>query len=120
MQPYNKPVMLYFGSPSCHKCIVSLSAISGIISLNENNFKFVNGDDFENEETQKLCDDHNVDEYPHVKIFLLGEVIYEKIGDLNIQEVVDNMLEYSHHLEAISKKRKQYESKYSTEEGNRS
>ena len=112
MQPYYGPVMLYFGSPDCHKCITSLAAIGQKVTLDERNFKFVNGDDFDNEEVQKLCDEHGVDEYPHVKIYVHGDLKYEEVGDLDIQDISDRM------TESIQTKVIKNESKPSAEESN--
>lgn len=114
MQFYNGPKMLFFGSPSCFKCAEALSKISARVTLDERNFKFINGDDFDNEETQKLCDEHNVDEYPHVKIYVYGDLKYEEVGELSILEICDRM------VETIQTKVIKNESKSSTEESNRS
>lgn len=88
---YYNPYMLYFGSPSCHKCIESLVKIRRSVDLNESNFKFINGDDLSNDEVQKFCDEHGVDEYPHIKIYLRGELMFEQIGDLDTKEISERM-----------------------------
>lgn len=88
---YIKPKMLFFGSPACDKCVRYKVALSKEIDLNVNNFTFINGDDLENAEVQKFCDQHNVDEYPHVKIYVLNKCIHEEVGDLNIQKIVGHM-----------------------------
>ena len=85
---YVRPKMLFFGSPSCDRCIRYQVLLSKELTLHENNFKYVNGDDFDNKEIQDLCDYHNVDEYPHVKIYALNRCIYEEIADLNVKEIV--------------------------------
>lgn len=92
MQPYNGPVMLFFGSPDCHKCASSLSEISKKVTLDDKNFKFVNGDDFDNEEIQLMCDKHGVDEYPHIQIYVNGQLMYEEIGKLDIEEICERMI----------------------------
>jgi len=83
--------MLYFGSPACEKCIKFYSQLSKEMPLSKSNFQFVNGDDLDNKEVQDLCDLHKVDEYPHVKIYVGEELIYEKIGDLSINEIRNKM-----------------------------
>ena len=92
MSFYNGPRMLYFGSPNCHNCITSLAAIRKRVFLDDKNFQFINGDDFDNEEIQKLCDSHGVDEYPHIQIYLNGELVYEEIGKLDIDEICERMI----------------------------
>jgi len=104
--------MLYFGSPSCEKCIRFLARIGERVKLDERNFRFINGDDFENEETQALCDKHEVDDYPHVKIFVNGELKYEEVGDLDVHEIGDRM------TERIQVKVIKNESKSPTDESN--
>ncbi len=83
--------MLYFGSPSCEKCVRYYIQLKNQTPLNKKNFRFVNGDDFDNKEIQSLCDLHNVDEYPHVKIFREEECIYEQIGELNLLDIINTM-----------------------------
>ena len=88
---YIRPIMMYFGSPSCEKCISYYNRLSKLISLNSKNFRFINGDDFDDKDTQNLCDQHNVNEYPHVKIYILNKCVYEEVGELNIQEICKKM-----------------------------
>jgi len=111
---YYGPRMLFFGSPDCYKCIKALSDISRRVTLDERNFQYINGDDFDNEEIQRLCDKHEVDEYPHVEIYVNGDLKYREIGNLDIEEISDRM------FEVVQTKVIKNESKPPTDESNKS
>ena len=73
--------ILFFASTNCKKCKAILKAIkkSGLLSSSE----LIYIDAFDDNK-QDFCDEHNVDELPHIKVYLGEKVVYEAISECNI------------------------------------
>jgi hypothetical protein len=77
----------FFGSPHCEKCMTLLFDIKEAGVEIEENDKFFLIDALDDEE-EEICDEHNVDDLPHVKVISKkGKVLFEKIGMFDPQEL---------------------------------
>jgi hypothetical protein len=77
-----KNIMFYiyfFGSASCKSCRELLKAIvkTKLLKVKGIEYKFI---DALADENQAMCDEHGVDEIPHVKVFKNNNLIFEEIG----------------------------------------
>ncbi len=78
----NRPVNVrIFGSKDCKNC---KSAIT-VLQLLKLSYKFI---DAFAEEQQKLCDDNDVNQLPHIQILKENDVVWQKHGDEAIGEFV--------------------------------
>lgn len=70
---------LFFGSDDCPNCVAFKQAIeqSGLTRLSKAGYTFV---DAYADDTQAFCDQHDVDEIPHVKVFDGNREIFSRTG----------------------------------------
>ena len=78
--------LLFFGADTCKKCGVLLrdikkKKIDKLASL-------IYIDAFDNNR-QEICDEHAVDELPHIKIYDGNKLAYESIGNWDIRAIED-------------------------------
>ena len=81
--------LYFFGSDKCKKCREILISLyeNGMLNNDIIKFKFINA--FA-DEYQTFCDEHNVDELPHIKLYdTRNNVILEKIGSFEIEDILD-------------------------------
>jgi glutaredoxin-related protein len=72
--------LLFFGSDGCEKCCEVKDA------LLKNNIEYDFVDAFDKSSVvQAFCDDHFVDEIPHLKIYKNKECLREFIGDFDVE-----------------------------------
>ena len=78
----NKKKILFFGNKDCEQCKKILSQIKKY-KLDEIN-KFIYIDAFADDK-QNFCDEHNIDELPHVKAYNIdGELVFNEFDKINI------------------------------------
>jgi hypothetical protein len=81
--------LYFFGSEKCKECRKMLLMLYGIGILNNNivKFKFI---DALADEYQTFCDEHNVDELPHVKLYdIKNNLIFTQIGSFKPEDILD-------------------------------
>lgn len=76
----------FFGSPSCDNCLELLNDLAGY------NFDFTDEDEFclvdaFDDNNEELCDEHEVDQLPHVKILDGDQVLFERVGMFDPDEM---------------------------------
>lgn len=83
----------FFGSPSCDNCLKLLNNLANY------DFNFTDKDEFclvdaFDDNYEELCDEHGVDELPHVKILDGNNVLFERIGMFNPSEMEQVVNQY--------------------------
>ena len=84
----------FFGSPTCDRCFELLNNLANatLDLREEDEFCMIDAFDDSNE---ALCDEHNVDDLPHVKVVLSnGSILFEHIGVFN-PEMLTNSIEFA-------------------------
>ena len=71
--------LYFFGSEDCETCQLMLEILECTGITDNKNMDFVFIDAFD-EDQQTFCDEHEVDEIPHVKLIDEKEIVFERIG----------------------------------------
>ena len=81
----------FFGSPTCKDCL----KIFVILEKFQVDYKYIDGHDIENDEVYNMCEEHNVEELPHLQ-FLddNNKIIVEHIGPLTEIEFTTYIEDY--------------------------
>ena len=77
----------FFGSSNCRDCLELF------VILNKTNVDFEYIDAFD-DDTQELCDEHNVDQIPHIQFVEDEEVIIEHVGPIDEEEFMQYLIDY--------------------------
>ena len=77
-KPFNIRI---FGSQNCNNCKTAYT----VLQMLKLSYQFVDAFD---ENTQKICDDNNVNKLPHIQILKAETVLWEKHGEDAIGELV--------------------------------
>ena len=77
----------FFGSSNCRDCLELF------VILNKTNVDFEYTDAFD-DDTQELCDEHNVDQIPHIQFVEDEEVIIEHVGPIDEEEFMQYLIDY--------------------------
>ena len=88
--------LYFFGSEDCETCQVMLAILdkTGIVESRDFDFVFV---DAYSEDQQDFCDEHEIDEIPHIK--LVGDnndILFERIGIFHpnlIKELINDNID---------------------------
>ena len=77
--------IIFFGSDDCKKCIAAIEEMkeTGLDKL-ASHFLYVDAFD---DDKQPLCDEHDVDKLPHVKVYSNGQLAYESVGSCDIDKI---------------------------------
>ena len=78
--------ILFFGSDECKKCLAAMKQIQEK-ELDKLSYHFLYVDAFD-DDRQELCDEHGVDDLPHVKVFSDGKLAYESIGSCSVEKII--------------------------------
>ena len=78
-----------FGSNECSNCV----AVFLWLSREKIDFEFVDAFN-EDDKIQKLCDDHSVDDLPHLQFLNNDEIIFEHIGSLDVETLINYLSTY--------------------------
>jgi len=70
-------IILFFGNENCVKCKSLLEQLVNADITKKATLKIV---DAFKDEYQDFCDEHGVDELPHIKIYHENKLLYELIG----------------------------------------
>jgi hypothetical protein len=85
-------VLYFFGSDKCEKCkqlLIDIHSL-GILDSPKMELKFI---DAFAEENQDFCDEHEVDELPHVQIYdSHNNLIFEKIGMFDPKNILEEIV----------------------------
>ena len=86
--------LYFFGSDECETCQLMLAIFDTAGILENHNIEFIFVDAFSNDQ-QSICDDHEVDEIPHIKLFDdEDEILFDRIGVFNpfvIKEILSSL-----------------------------
>ena len=84
-----KKTLLFFGDKDCLQCKRLLSKIEKYRIKEITRFNYIEAF---SEKNQDICDKHNVDEIPHVKLFAPdGELLNDQFGTVNIIELLNKI-----------------------------
>jgi len=77
--------ILFFASPDCMNCAISHNELKKSGLLLKHNFVYI---DAMEDDTQDFCDEHDVDEIPHIKIYDdNNSLIFERCGLFLLEDV---------------------------------
>jgi len=79
----------FFGSPECRDCM------EVFVLLNKFNLDYDHIDATEDDdELQDFCDDHEVEELPHLQFIIDDSIILQHVGPLREEELIGYLVDY--------------------------
>jgi len=81
----------FFGSNDCPKCKKYIKLAKKLCETYNLNYVFINGDE-DDDGIQAFCDEHNVEKYPHIKIYNKDKLVFEDIDTINCPKMVFSIL----------------------------
>lgn len=79
----------FFGSPECKDCM------SIFVLLNKFNIDYRHIDATEDDdEIQEFCDEHEVEELPHLQFIIDDNVILQHVGALKEEDLIGYLVDY--------------------------
>ena len=79
----------FFGSPKCKDCA------EVFVLLNKFNLEcdYIDATE-EDDEIQNFCDDHEVEELPHLQFIIEDNIILQHVGQLKEEEFIGYLIDY--------------------------
>jgi len=86
--------LYFFGSDECETCQLMLAIFDTVGILENNHIEFIFVDAFSDDQ-QYICDEHEVDEIPHIKLFDdEDEILFDRIGVFNPAVIKEILLSF--------------------------
>ena len=79
----------FFGSPDCRDC----AKVFVLLNKFQVDYKYIDTTE-DDEELQNFCDEHKVDELPHLQFIIDKDVILQHIGPLREEEFIGYLVDY--------------------------
>lgn len=79
----------FFGSPDCRDCM----EVFVLLNKFQVEYEYIDATE-DDDEIQNFCDDHEVEELPHLQFIMDNDIILQHVGSLREEDFIGYLIDY--------------------------